>query len=168
MLAAPYPPTGELGMDIARARYSPSDPDLALVAALVASPYEPARALAQGWIRERPAPFVSEANFVLGLVLSDWSDTRSVALEALTASAVAAAVANEVVRGVLGWAESVDASAADVLPVLRDASVVLQAAFPAETRTVPLDRIAALVARPHEGVAELGARLLLGHATPPS
>ncbi|MEO0604269.1 MAG: hypothetical protein AAF211_22730, partial [Myxococcota bacterium] len=168
MLGAPYPATGDLCVEIATARYTPADPDLALVAALVASPHEPARGLAQGWIRERSAPFLIEPSFLLGLVLSDWSDTRAAALEVLTGGAVTAAVASEVVHGVLGWAESEAAADEDVLAILRDASVVLQASFPAETRAVPVERITGLVTRPHEGVAELGARLLLGHATPPS
>ena len=68
-----------------------------------------------------------------------------------------------VVDAVIDHARSARAEDELATATLRDAAGVLLSAFSQELRTVPLDVITELVANPVEGVAELGAKILLGH-----
>ena len=69
---------------------------------------------------------------------------------------------------VLSWAGTAEAATEHGTEVLRDAAVILQAAFPRVLRKLPLEQLVTLVRSPAEGVSELGARILLGHEVGPS
>ncbi len=161
-----HAPTAALAARMAVARYDRRDPDLELVAALLASPHAEARATAERWVREHPAPFLASPAFLVGIVLSTVVETRRLALELLGAASLPPEQAAAVVDAVLEAAIRTEPSDEATLR-LRDAGAVLLAAFSRELSAVPLDRALALLRHPSAGVAELGARILLVHRVRP-
>lgn len=167
MFASPYASAAQLAAEIAISRYDRNDPDLELVLALASSPHEVARSTALGWIRENPPVFLASVDFAVGIVLNHQEQTRRTALDVLGATTMVAEHARIVVEAVIDHALQVDPGDEDATPTLRDATGVLLSAFSPELRTISLDVIARLAAHPAEGVAELGAKILLGHDTRP-
>jgi hypothetical protein len=166
---APYPETARLAAEIAVTRYDPDDPDLDLVQALLDCAFEEARATAEQWVRENPGPFLRNPAFVTALVLSPIPQTRRLALEVLAGASLlpdqAAAVVREVVAAALRMPAEADEAQ---VSLLRDAATVLAAAFGPQLAELPLDLVVALIRHPSEGVAELGARILLTHRIRPA
>ncbi|MEZ4238225.1 MAG: hypothetical protein R3F59_19160 [Myxococcota bacterium] len=163
--SAPYVDTVRLAAEIAVTRYDPEHPDLELVQLLLDCEHAEPRVIAEGWVRADPAPFLGDARFVTALVLSPQPTTRRLALELLTSASLlpehAAEVVAEVVRTALR--AQPDDPRSDLF---RDAAAVLVGAFGPIVAALPLEQVADLVRHPVEGVAELGARILLVHAVP--
>lgn len=167
LLGSDYAGTAELAADIAVTRYDPHDPDLELVLALASCPWDAARSIALGWIRANPPAFLAHVRVVVGLVLNDQAETRRLALEILGAASMTAEHARVVVEAVLDHARRSDPDDPAATERLRDAAGVLLSAFSPELRTTPLDVVAELLRHGSAGVAELGAKILLGHDTRP-
>lgn len=166
MFGAPYPDTVELAAEIAVSRFDPRNPDFELVLAVLGCAHGPARTKAAGWVRANPTLFLSQPNFVVTLALHALPETRRLALDLLAGVALPAEVAAEVVQAVIAAAlRTTDEASTDIL---RDAAAVLLTAFSQELKRLPLTTVKELLAHPIEGVAELGAKVLLGHDVRPS
>ncbi|MEQ1568767.1 MAG: WGR domain-containing protein, partial [Myxococcota bacterium] len=159
---APYPETLALATEVALTRYDPAAPDLELVGALLGCAHAHARTTAEGWIRSNPAPYLASTSFVIGLLLSPRVEARRFALEWLGGATLRPDHARAVVDAVLARVRVVAIDDG----VLRDAAAVLVAGFARELSDVPLDTVAELLRHPSAGVAELGAKILLGHRAP--
>lgn len=166
--SAPYVETATLAADVAVTRYDPTDPDLELVLALLGCVHDGARGTAEGWVRANPSPFLRSVPFVVGVVLSRIPATRRLALELLGAASMLPDQAAAVVEAVRLAALRTDPADPDGTARLRDATAVLVAAFPRDLAALPLDRVAELLRHPAEGVAELGARILVLHRVRPA
>jgi predicted DNA-binding WGR domain protein len=166
--SAPYAPTNELAAEVAVTRYDPNDPDTELVLALLSCAVQGPRDIALGWVRANPAVFLSNVSFVVGLVLNDQPSTRLLALDLLGATPLLPSLAQQVLQAVLSAVHRVDPADETATPKLRDAAAVLLAAFSRELAQWPLGEIAELLRHPAAGVAELGAKILLGHQIRPA
>lgn len=162
--ASPYSATAEFAAEVALTRHDPRSPDLALVLALLSCPHVNAQGAAAGWVRANPAPFLRDLDFLVALVLNPEPRSRRLALEVLGAATLPAELGRGLVARIAAFALGCDDSATERL---RDAAAVLITAFSGELKDFPLDRVTALVTHPAAGAAELGAKILLGHAIRP-
>ena len=168
LFGSPFEGTAELAAEIAVGRYDPKDPDFELVLALADCPHARAREQALQWIRANPPVFLGQATVVVGLILSGQADTRRTILDVLGATAMPAEQAATIVNAVVSHALAVKSDEeGEATTILRDAAGVLLSAFSQELRRLDLGQVQQLLRSPVEGVAELGAKVLLGHDTRP-
>lgn len=83
LLASKYGITNQLALDLAVARYNPSQPDMKLVLALAQCPLPAARLQAKKWIDAKRHLFFADIDFAYQILTSPFSDTRNVGLESL-------------------------------------------------------------------------------------
>ena len=166
MFGAAYEGTVTLAADIAVSRYDAKNPDFELVLAVLSCAHEPARDTAAGWVRANPTRFLSRPDFVVALALAELGATRRLALELLGGVALASDVAREVVDAIV--AAALATTDEGDTERLRDAAAILLTAFSEELKSLSLQTVSALVHHAIEGVAELGAKVLLGHRTRPA
>jgi hypothetical protein len=166
LLERPYEPTAQLGFDLARARYNPDDPDLALIAAVANAAVPAARKLAQSWIDADRRRFAEAHDLLLALVLSRHADTRQYARTLLTSLVFSAGAAEpliaRIVSGLVVLPDSPDAEA-----LAADAGETLMRAFARPLRSIGLQIVADLAHHPLAGVQTLAANILLNHDTRP-
>lgn len=166
LLERPFEATAQLGFDLARARYNPGDPDVALVAAVANCAVRAARTLAHGWIDADRTRFIGAHDLMVALLFSHHPDTRayarvlvqSVALPTVAASALIA----RIIARLLALPDDGDGAAIAVAVC----ETVLHV-FARQLRGLGLGVVVDLVAHPLVGAQLLGANILLGHDTRP-
>ena len=163
LMRSDYASTAELAADIAVTRYDAGNPDLELVQALISCPYAGPRGAALQWVRDQPAAFLGRTSFAAMMVLNPQEPTRRTALDLLSSVRIPEAYAQEVVDLVLGQLLVDDDALRPASDVIQGATGVLLAAFGPTVRSLPLDRVQQLIQHPDADVAELGAKVLLGH-----
>lgn len=166
LLERPFEVTAQLGFELARARYNPDDPDLALVAAVANCAVAAARKLAHGWIDADRTRFAGAHDLLVALLFSRHADTRAYARVLLQGVALPAAAATtligRVVADLLALPETADAGA-----IASDVGETLMRAFARPLRSVGLNVVVDLVNHPLLGAQLLAANILLNHDTRP-
>ncbi len=76
-LARPYRVTQELGLNLARERFDPSQPDRALLVALLGCELPAARELAVGWLKDCRQAFAGDADFIAQAILIPHDDVHA-------------------------------------------------------------------------------------------
>ncbi|WAS92210.1 WGR domain-containing protein [Nannocystis punicea] len=166
LLERPFEVTAQLGFELAKARYNPDEPDLALIAAVANCAVPAARKLAHGWIDADRARFAGAHDLLIALLFSAHADTRAYARVLLQGVPLPAAAASTLigraVAGVLALPDTPEAAA-----IAADVGETLMRAFARPLRGVGLNIVVDLVAHPLEGAQLLAANILLNHDTRP-
>ena len=165
ILGRPYEVSAAFGFELARARYRPESPDLALLGALVDCAHGPARAQAWKWIDAARIYVLASDDLLARAILAGYLDSRVQARRLVEGAGipeyVAERVVARVVAGLMAMSESPgnDATA-------RAASDTLLLAFAPQMRRLGLHVVGNLLAHPMAAVQELGARILVVHEIP--
>jgi predicted DNA-binding WGR domain protein len=162
LLNKPYEVTAQLGFEIARDRYNPTNPNFTLVLAIVNCAFAPARAEAYRWIQEASDRIKSNNNFIIALVTSPQSETRLFARQFLSSVTLsdnqAKTLIGQLFASLLGLNETRATLAKDI-------SETLLTCFAAQLRTLGLSVVLDLLQNPLLEIQEFGARILLDRET---
>ncbi|HEX2607054.1 MAG TPA: hypothetical protein VHK91_06725, partial [Flavisolibacter sp.] len=161
LLLSEFTTPAEWAFELARERYQPDQPDLALVKAMLYGKYEPAQHQAMAWVDQSPDAFLNDPGFVAALLISpnpncrkwleDWLSRKAYAPEA------AADIVNRTVLHFLSFHEvSTDAGAA-----LEDAARMLPHYFSNAVASLSLEVITHLLHSRLPQVQHFGVVLLL-------
>ncbi|GBC61796.1 WGR domain-containing protein [Desulfonema ishimotonii] len=166
MLAVPYAETNRLALTLARKRYSPDQPDRALVLALLRCPYKQARNTAGQWIEDQFPLFFSDTGFVSQAILCRPPDIRAWLRGLLPMADFSDQQQKEIISRVISalFALTEEADDADFI---RDVGEMLLLSFPDHMYTLGADVLRDLLSQPSDALQMLGARVLLKHRTPP-
>lgn len=165
LLNAAYEITAQLGLDLARDRYQPQDPNLLLVLAMTGCILPEARTTAYQWIEQRKSLFLADSLFVADLMTSAESETRQFARRLLSSPIAKAAIAQAIIGRAIATLLTWDNSQAEKA---RDVGETLLLSFAPQLRSLALGMVLDLLHHPVLEVQELGARILLNHETPAS
>ncbi|MCP4109160.1 MAG: hypothetical protein GY749_27130 [Desulfobacteraceae bacterium] len=163
MLGLPYEVTNELGLEIAKQKYTPDNPDLALTTALVHSPYKKARDTAIEWIEKKLAFFMQDSVFVCGLIFSRQADirkwTRSLFSSFDFPDHQEKALITRVVSSLLTLQDEADDDYA------RDIGETLLLAFPEKIYELGMEVVRDMLTHPVSEIQALAGKILLKHKT---
>ncbi len=163
MLGLPYEVTNELGLEIAKQKYSPDNPDLALTAALFNCPYEKARVTAIEWIEKKLDFYMKDSAFVCELIFSRQADmskwTRSLVSGFGFPDHQERALITRIVSGLLSLQDEADGDYA------RNVGETLLLAFPGKIYELGMDVIRDMLAHPVPEIQAIAGNILLKHKT---
>jgi predicted DNA-binding WGR domain protein len=166
LLERPFEATAGLGFELAKARYNPDAPDLALVAAVANCALEAARKLAHEWFDADRYRFVAAHDLVVALLFSRHADTRAYARVLLQGvvlpTSAAEALIARAIAGLLALPDTPEAAA-----IAADVGETLMRAFSRPLRSIGLNVVVDLVAHPLLGAQQLAGDILLNHDTRP-
>jgi hypothetical protein len=160
LLSRPYEATARVGFVVAKKRYDPARPQMALLAALAACAHAPGRAQAFQWIDEQRSHALADSALLAALVVGRPADTRQFARRLLRSATLAPdvgqALVGRLIAALLALTEADNELALDAVQTM---SMTLAN----HLQTVSVAVIRDLLAHPLPGVQELGAELLLRH-----
>lgn len=162
LLNKPYEVTAQLGFEIARDRYTPTNPNFTLVLAIANCAFAPARAEAYRWIQEESDRFLSNNNFILALVTSLQPETRQFARQFLSSFTLSDNQAKTLIGQLFASLLELNQTGATLA---KDISETLLTCFPTQLRTLGLSVVLDLLQNPLLEIQEFGARILLARET---
>ncbi|MDA8016352.1 MAG: WGR domain-containing protein [Thermoanaerobaculia bacterium] len=175
LLQAPYEPTQRLGLDEARRRHQPDEPDLDLVRALFDCGLAEARGVAAEWIAARPQSYLVELDFIIHLLFHPHADVRAAGRSSVLDNTLPPQVSRQALFGRL-VAELLALKPDEAEPsepvvdrsedVAREVVAFVAQAFHELLHVVGLDVVRELLAHSVTEVQELGARALVDHEIP--
>ena len=162
LLNKPYEVTAQLGFEIARDRYTPTNPNFTLVLAIANCAFAPARAEAYRWIEDAGDRFLSNNNFILALVTSPQTETRQFARQFLSSVTLSDNQAKVLIGQLFASLLELNQTGA---PLAKDISETLLTCFPTQLRNLGLSVVLDLLQNPLLEIQEFGARILLDRET---
>ncbi|HAZ48729.1 MAG TPA: hypothetical protein DDW76_23090 [Cyanobacteria bacterium UBA11369] len=162
LLNKPYEVTAELGFEIARDRYNPTNPNFTLVLAIANCAFAPARAEAYRWIEDAGDRIKSNNNFIIAITTSLQPETRQFARQFLTSVSLSDNQAKVLIGQLFASLLGLNATQA---PIAKDISETLLTCFASQLRTLGLSVVLDLLQNPLLEIQEFGARILLIHQT---
>lgn len=165
ILGRPYEVTAYFGYELARARFSPSEPDREIILAVANSASPEARAAAHRWVDEARERFLRDADFTFALVTSRAPDTREFARVLLRSTALPGEEARALVVRLLAHLSGLGEAEGDSA---RDVAATLLGCFAQQLRTLGLGVVLDLLTHPLAEVQELGGNILLSHEVRPA
>lgn len=156
LLASWFPETVMLGLEIARAKWDASNPDLKLLLAMLDSALDEARAQGLAWLREAAAVLQHDGDFLAKVAFLEHEDARIGIREVLRAMPLAAAVREDVVALVISGLLALDDEAA-----AGRATDWLEFIAPQEVAALADEHVAVLAGHPLEACQLLAVRILL-------
>lgn len=163
LLRQTYSITAELGLHLVRARYTPEEPDLALLQALLDSELPAARQQALDWLDSSRDALCSDSAFVAALLSSRFAEPRAWAAAQLPALDWSRPQAEALITRVLTVLLQMRGSEPVHAAIAQDISTALLGAFPQQLRSLGLEIIEDLLYHPLTEVQVLAGRLLLNH-----
>ncbi|RYG86258.1 MAG: WGR domain-containing protein, partial [Alphaproteobacteria bacterium] len=156
LLASWFADTVALGLEIARAKWNASSPDLKLLLAMLDSSLAEARQQGVAWLREAASLLQGDAEFLSAVAFLGHEDARAGVREILRSTNLTSAVREQIVArvisGLLALDEDTPAGAA---------TDWLEFIAPAETAALPDEHVASLAGHPLEACQLLAVRILL-------
>ncbi len=163
LLNKPYEVTAQLGFALARDRYNPEYPNMALLMALANCLFAPARTQAHQWIAAAPDRILSDTGAIASLVTSQHSDTRAFARELLSSAAIGKNIAKVAIGQIIAALLALEETEAEIA---REIGKTLLNCFPQQLRKLGLGVILDLLSHPMPEIQAIGAQILLNHETP--
>ncbi len=176
----PYEATAQLGLELARERYNPNNPNLELILALANCVLQAGRTQGYQWIEHKREFFLEDSNFIAALVISQYSDTRAFARRLLSSSILSEATARVLIGRMIAQL-LVLASDSPLSPegtptpplesggltgeIAKEIAETLLISFTPQLRTLGMGVVLDLLQHPMPEIQELGARILLNHET---
>ncbi len=163
MLGLPYQVTNALALEIAQQKYSPRNPDKALVLALINCQYQAAREIARRWIEEKLAFFMEDSGFACNLIFNSQDGirqwTRSLLPTCHFSDSQEKAIITRAISTLLALkAEEIEEE------FVRDVGEILLLTFPRKMYKLGIEVIRDLLAHPHLQIQALAGKILLKHA----
>ena len=162
LLNKPYEVTAQLGFEIARDRYNPTNPNFTLVLAIANCAFPPARAEAYRWIEEGRDRIKYDNNFIIALVTSPQSETRQFARQFLSSVTIGDNGAKVLIGQLFASLLRLNETEA---PLAKDISETLLTCFTPQLRTLGLSVVLDLLQNPLLEIQEFGAIILLDRET---
>ncbi|MEB3179987.1 MAG: HEAT repeat domain-containing protein [Nostocaceae cyanobacterium] len=160
LVKKPYEITAELGWELVRDRYNPSEPNLELISAFVNCASSQARSQAYQWIDEQREFFLADSNFIASLVTSQHFDTRQFARRLLSSSILNDTTARVLIGRIIAELLLMTANQGDLAKEIAETLLI---SFTLQLRNLGLGVIVDLLNHPIPEIQELGARILLNH-----
>ncbi|GET39995.1 hypothetical protein [Microseira wollei] len=145
LLNKPYEVTAQLGFEIARDRYTPTNPNFTLVLAIANCAFAPARAEAYRWIEAGSDRIKSDNNFIIALIASPQSETRQFARQFLSSVTLSDNQAKILIVQLFASLLGLNATGA---PIAKDISETLLTCFPNQLGTLGLSVVLDLLQNP--------------------
>lgn len=155
--------TVALGLEIARRRWNPSQPELPLLLAMLDAGLPEAREQGVAWLREVARVAVADSGFLAAAAFLKYEDSRAAVREALRGTAVSVETRHELVARVVSALLALDEEAGDQAGAAVDFLLLLA---PEEVRSLPAAHLAELAAHPLEACQVLAVRALLMAGSP--
>ena len=168
LVSAPYDVTAQLGFELVRDRYNPTQPNRELILAVANCLVPEARTQAYQWIDEQREHFLQDSNAIATLVTSLYDDTRAFARRLLSSSILSHTTAKVLIGRIIAHLLAFDTTS--IAPsysssLAKDIAETLLIAFTPQLRTLGLNIVLDLLQHPMPEIQELGARILLNHET---
>ena len=168
LVSAPYEVTAQLGFQLVRDRYNPTQPNHELILAVANCVLPEARTQAYQWIDEQREHFLQDSNAIASLVTSLYDDTRAFARRLLSSSILSDTTAKVLIGRIIAHLLAFDTTS--IAPsyssiLAKDIGETLLISFTPQLRTLGLNIVLDLLQHPMPEIQELGARILLNHDT---
>ena len=163
LLRQPYTITAELGLHLVRQRYTPEEPDLALLQALLDSELPAARQQALDWLDIARDALCSDTAFVTALLSSRFAEPRAWMAAQLPTLNLSRPQVEALITRVLTVLLQMRGTEPVHADIAQDISTALLHAFPQHLRSLGLEIIEDLLRHPLTEVQVLAGRLLLNH-----
>ncbi|HEY9693661.1 MAG TPA: hypothetical protein V6D15_15765 [Oculatellaceae cyanobacterium] len=164
LINQPYEVTAELGVELARDKYQPENPNLELIFAVINCCSELGRNQAYQWIEAQREQFLEDSNFIANLVTSHYADTRNFARRLLSYSIIGETTAKVLIGRIITALLALESTTANG-EVAKEIGETLLISFTPQLRHLGFAVILDLLAHPLPEVQEIGARILLNHET---
>ncbi len=161
LLASWFSETVALGLEIARAKWDPANPDLKLLLAMLDSSLDEARTQGVAWLREAAAVLQTDGDFLAGVAFLEHEDARIGVREVLRAMPLAKSLREEIVARVVSGLLALDDEAA-----AGRATDWLEFIAPEEVANLSDEHVAALAGHQLEACQLLAVRILLKRGSP--
>ena len=163
LLRSSYLVTADFALQLARARYQPEEPELALLQALLESELEVARQQALEWIAASQGILFSDSAFVVSLLSNRFADVRAWSRQQVEKTTFSAEQADALITRLLAFTLTLSTENPNHPAIAKDIGAILLQIFPERLSSLGLAVIGDLLAHPLAEVQALAGRLLINH-----
>jgi predicted DNA-binding WGR domain protein len=165
LLSRPYQPTARLGLDLARRRYDPRQPDHELIGALLDAEIEEARIQGREWIEANRRHFIEDTGFVVRVIMNRHADVRIWARRLLATTLLPSAQTEALIARVISALLALDHRAEGSVEIAADTAQTLIEAVAQPLRTLGMEVIRDLLRHELAPLQALAGKILLGHSS---
>ena len=161
LLGRPFELANQLGLDLARARFDPREPNLDLLQAMLACPFAPARELGLEWLGGCKQVLGDHLEFCAALITSRYGDVQLAVRQLLGTARLGEAQLGQLVPLVIDALLGFDGDDAGAPEAARNARETLLIIAGAELEQLRPEVVASLLVHDLEEVQLLGAHVAL-------
>lgn len=158
LLASWFAETTALGLEIARARWNPAEPDRPLLLALLDSPLAAAREFGIAGLQACSTRLTGDAVFLSAAAFLSYEDSRLALRDILRTATIFTEVRRDLVARIVSGLLALDSDESAKAGIAVD---FLQLVAPHELQELPAEHLAELAAHPLEDCQVLAVRILL-------